>query len=133
MLDAGKSLCSLLKMVFNTYPLEAATTPHDVKILYQRVADLIQKNLAATVPQISLEAGSNNSMISFSLFIVRTLTEVQRTLIDPFIGPMVRVLQRLARDSSSSTGTQIKQVCYFNNSHALLFPIPAAIAKYFSL
>ncbi|KAI0530691.1 hypothetical protein KFK09_000238 [Dendrobium nobile] len=108
MLDAGKSLCSLLKMVFNTFPLEAASTPHDVKVLYQRVADLIQKNLAATAPQMSLEAGSN-SMISFSLFIVKTLTEVQRSLIDPFIGPMVRVLQRLARDSGSSTGTQIKQ------------------------
>ncbi|XP_020600148.1 LOW QUALITY PROTEIN: transformation/transcription domain-associated protein-like [Phalaenopsis equestris] len=109
MIDAGKSLCSLLKMVFNTFPLEAVSTPNDVKILYQRVADLIQKNLAATAPQISLEAGSTNSVINFSLFILKTLTEVQKSLIDPFIGPMVRVLQRLARDSGSSTGTQIKQ------------------------
>ncbi|PKA60897.1 Serine/threonine-protein kinase ATR [Apostasia shenzhenica] len=110
MLDAGKSLCSLLKMVFTAFPLEAASTPHDVKVLYQRVAELIQKQLAAvTAPQISLEAGSANSMISFSLFIIKTLTEVQRNLIDPFIAPMVRVLQRLARDPGTSAGAHIKQ------------------------
>ncbi|KAG0495759.1 hypothetical protein HPP92_000450 [Vanilla planifolia] len=110
MLDAGKSLCSLLKMVFTTFPLEAASTPADVKVLYQRVADLLQKNLAAvTAPQISVEAGAANSMISFSLFIVKTLTQVQRNLIDQFIAPMVRVLQRLARDLVSSAGNHIKQ------------------------
>nr|GEW28421.1 phosphatidylinositol 3- and 4-kinase family protein with FAT domain isoform 1 [Tanacetum cinerariifolium] len=36
MLDAGKSLCSLLKMVFVSFPSEAASTPQDVKSLYQK-------------------------------------------------------------------------------------------------
>ncbi|XP_058091042.1 uncharacterized protein LOC131237348 isoform X3 [Magnolia sinica] len=110
MLDAGKSLCSLLKMVFTAFPLEAANTPPDVKMLYQRVEDLIQKHLAAvTAPQISLEVSSANSMISFALFVVKTLTEVQKNFIDPFILPLARVLQRLARDMGSSGGSHARQ------------------------
>ncbi|KAJ0977309.1 hypothetical protein J5N97_012783 [Dioscorea zingiberensis] len=108
MLDAGKSLCSLLKMVFIAFPREAPSTPHDVKILYQRVEDLIQKHLAAvTASQISLELSSANSVISFALFVVKTLTEVHKNFIDPFIVPLVRVLQRL-RDMASSS-SQIRQ------------------------
>ncbi|KAL6010354.1 hypothetical protein ACLOJK_000785 [Asimina triloba] len=110
MMDAGKSLCSLLKMVFTAFPLEVVNTPPDVKMLYQRVEDLIQKHLAAvTAPQISLEVSSANSMISFALFVVRTLTEVQKNFIDPFILPLARVLQRLARDMGSSTGSHSRQ------------------------
>ncbi|XP_038988658.1 transformation/transcription domain-associated protein-like isoform X2 [Phoenix dactylifera] len=110
LLDAGKSLCSLLKMVFTAFPLEAASTPQDVKILYQRVGELIQKHLAAvTAPQISLEISSANSMISFALVILKTLTEVQKNFIDPFIGLLLRVLQRLARDMGSSAGSHIRQ------------------------
>ncbi|XP_072974683.1 uncharacterized protein [Typha angustifolia] len=110
MMDAGKSLCSLLKMVFSAFPLEATTTPQDVKMLYQRVADLIQKNLAAvTTPQISLEVSNANSIISFALFILKALTEVQKNYIDPFIGLLLRVLQRLARDMGSSAGSHIRQ------------------------
>lgn len=109
MLDAGKSLCSLLKMVFVAFPREAPSTPHDVKILYQRVEDLIQKHLAAvTASQISLELSSANSVISFALFVVKTLTEVHKNFIDPFIVPLVRVLQRLREMASSSS--QIRQV-----------------------
>ncbi|KAK8962950.1 hypothetical protein KSP40_PGU020559 [Platanthera guangdongensis] len=119
MLDAGKSLCSLLKMVFSTFPLEAASTPQDVKGLYQRVADLIQKNLASLAPQLSLEAGSATSVVTFSVFIVKTLTEGQKTLIDPFIGPMVRVLQRLARESGSSFGSHVKQKCELDSSSSM--------------
>ncbi|KAM0940239.1 putative non-specific serine/threonine protein kinase [Dioscorea sansibarensis] len=108
MLDAGKSLCSLLKMVFVAFPREAPSTPHDVKILYQRVEDLIQKHLAAvTASQISLELSSANSVISFALFVVKTLTEVHKNFIDPFIVPLVRVLQRLREMASSSS--QIRQ------------------------
>ncbi|XP_008795100.2 transformation/transcription domain-associated protein-like [Phoenix dactylifera] len=110
MLDAGKSLCSLLKMVFTAFPLEAASTPQDVKILYQRVGELIQKHLAAvTAPQISLESSNANSMISFALVIIRTLTEVQKNFIDLFIGLLLRVLQRLARDMGSSAGLHVRQ------------------------
>ncbi|XP_068646622.1 uncharacterized protein [Aristolochia californica] len=109
-LDAGKSLCSLLKMVFTAYPLEAANTPQDVKMLYQRVEDLIQKHLAAvTAHQISLEVSSANSMIGFAVFMVKTLTEVQKNFIDPFIPSLVRVLQRLSRDMGSSVSSQIRQ------------------------
>ncbi|ONK62905.1 uncharacterized protein A4U43_C07F9340 [Asparagus officinalis] len=110
MLDAGKSLCSLLKMVFAAFPLESTSTPPDVKLLYQKVVELIQKHLAAvTAPQISLEASSANSMISFAVYILKTLTEVQKNFIDPFVGPLVRVLQRLARDMGSSAGSHVRQ------------------------
>jgi transformation/transcription domain-associated protein len=112
MLDAGKSLCSLLKMVFSAFPLEAATTPQDIKLLHQRVQDLIQKQLAAvTTSQISLELSNANSMISFALFVLNTLAEVQKNFIDPFIGLLFRVLQRLARDMGSSAGAHVRQVC----------------------
>lgn len=110
MLDAGKSLCSLLKMVFSAFPLEAATTPQDIKLLYQRVQDLIQKHLAAvTTPQISLEPSNANSIISFALFVLNALAEVQKNFIDPFIGLLLRVLQRLARDMGSSAGNHVRQ------------------------
>ncbi|KAK3127876.1 hypothetical protein QOZ80_7AG0579590 [Eleusine coracana subsp. coracana] len=110
MLDAGRSLCSLLKMVFSAFPLEAATTPQDIKLLYQRVQDLIQKQLAAvTTSQISLELSNANSMISFALFILNALAEVQKNFIDPFIGLLFRVLQRLARDMGSSAGAHARQ------------------------
>ncbi|XP_010268349.1 PREDICTED: transformation/transcription domain-associated protein-like [Nelumbo nucifera] len=110
MLDAGKSLCSLLKMVFVAYPPEVANTPQDVRMLYQRVEELIQKHLAAvTAHQISLEVTSANSMISFALFVIRTLTEVQKNFIDPFILPLARVLQRLARDMGSAAGSHLRQ------------------------
>jgi len=112
MLDAGKSLCSLLKMVFSAFPLEAATTPQDIKLLHQRVQDLIQKNLAAvTTSQISLELSNANSIINFSLFVLNALAEVQKNFIDPFIGLLFRVLQRLARDMGSSAGSHIRLVC----------------------
>ncbi|KAF5199838.1 Transcription-associated protein [Thalictrum thalictroides] len=110
MLDEGKSLCCLLRMIFIAFPLEAASTPQDVKILYQRVEDLIQKHLAAvTAPQISLEPNSANVMISFALLVIKTLTEVQKNFIDPFILPLARVLQRLARDMGSSPGSHVRQ------------------------
>lgn len=111
MMDAGKSLCSLLKMVFSAFPVEATTTPQEVKMLYHRVAELIQKHLAAvTTPQISLEVSNANSIISFSLFILKSLAEVQKNFVDPFIPLLLRVLQRLARDMGSSAGSHIRQV-----------------------
>jgi hypothetical protein len=114
MLDAGKSLCSLLKMVFSAFPLEAATTPQEIKTLYRSVQDLIQKHLAAvTTPQISLEPSNANSIISFALFVLNALAEVQKNFIDPFIGLLLRVLQRLARDMGSTAGS-VRQVCLHN-------------------
>ncbi|KAL8143397.1 hypothetical protein V2J09_016429 [Rumex salicifolius] len=107
LLDTGKSLCSLLKMVFLAFPLDAASTPQDVKILYQKVEDLIQKHIVSvTAPQTSGEDASANS-ISFVLLIIKTLTVVQKNLIDPCI--LVRILQRLARDMGSLAGTHSRQ------------------------
>ena len=112
MLDAGKSLCSLLKMVFVAFPLEAASTPQDVKLLYQKVDELIQKHInIVTAPQASNEDNTANS-ISFVLLVIKTLTEVHKNIIDPNI--LVRILQRLARDMGSSAGSHLRQVCpYF--------------------
>lgn len=112
LLDAGKSLCSLLKMVFVAFPPEAATTPPDVKHLYQKVDELIQKHInTVTAPQTSNEDSTSNS-ISFVLLVIKTLTEVQRNFIDPYI--LVRILQRLARDMGSSSGSHLRQVfCIF--------------------
>ncbi|GMY12228.1 transformation/transcription domain-associated protein-like isoform X1 [Fagus crenata] len=107
MLDAGKSLCSLLKMVFVAFPLEAASTPQDVKLLYQKVDELIQKHInIVTAPQASNEDNTANS-ISFVLLVIKTLTEVQKNIIDPNI--LVRILQRLARDMGSSAGSHLRQ------------------------
>ncbi|KAK4773935.1 hypothetical protein SAY87_028954 [Trapa incisa] len=107
MLDAGKSLCSLLKMVFIAFPLDAATTPLDVKHLYQKVEELIQKHInPLTSPQASVDDNSSNS-ISFVLLIMKTLTEVQKSSVVPHI--LVRIFQRLTRDMSSSAGSHLKQ------------------------
>ncbi|XP_022741614.1 transformation/transcription domain-associated protein-like isoform X2 [Durio zibethinus] len=107
MLDAGKSLCSLLKMVFVAFPLDAGATPPDVKLLYQKVDELIQKHITTvTSPQTSGEDNSANS-ISFVLLVIKTLMEVQKSFIDPFI--LVRILQRLARDMGSAAGSHIRQ------------------------
>jgi transformation/transcription domain-associated protein len=111
LLDAGKSLCSLLKMTFTALQLEATSTPQDVKGLYQRVEDLIQKHLTAvTTPQISLEVSAANSMISFAIFIIKSLAVVQQNYINLFIIPLVRVLQRLVKDLGSSASSHAKQI-----------------------
>lgn len=107
MLDAGRSLCSLLKIVFLTFPLDSTSTPSEVKILYQKVQDLIEKQIAVvTAPQTSGEDTVANS-ISFVLLVIKTLMEVQKNLIDPSL--LVRILQRLARDLGSLAGTQARQ------------------------
>lgn len=108
MLDSGKSLCALLKMVFVAYPLDAPTTPPEIKLLYQKVDELIQKQISIiTTSQTSGDDNSSNS-ISFVLLVIKTLTEVQKNIIDPFM--LVRILQRLTRDTGSSTGSHPRQV-----------------------
>ncbi|XP_075091326.1 uncharacterized protein LOC107801589 isoform X2 [Nicotiana tabacum] len=106
-LDAGKSLCSLLKMVSLAFPPEAASTTQDVKMLYQKVEELIQKHLAAVAaPQTSGEDNSG-SMVSFVLYVIKTLAEVHKNFIEP--ANLVRLLQRLARDMGSSIGSHVRQ------------------------
>lgn len=99
-------------MVFVAFPLEAATTPQDVKLLYQKVDELIQKHIhIVTAPQASNEDNTANS-ISFVLLVIKTLTEVQKNIVDPNF--LVRILQRLARDMGSSAGSHPRPVCpYF--------------------
>ena len=41
------------------------------------------------------------------LFVIKTLTEVQKNLIDPYI--LVRILQRLARDTGTSASSHMRQ------------------------
>ncbi|KAH0969082.1 hypothetical protein GBA52_029049 [Prunus armeniaca] len=82
-------------------------TPQDVKLLYHKVDELIQKHInTVTAPQTSSEESTANS-ISFVLLVIRTLTEVQKNFVDPYI--LVRILQRLARDMGSSAGSHLRQ------------------------
>ncbi|XP_031475658.1 uncharacterized protein LOC116247605 isoform X2 [Nymphaea colorata] len=119
MLDAGKSLCSLLKLVFTAFPLDSSSTPTDVKMLYQKVEDLVQKHLlAVTASQLSLDVTSVNPVISFALSVIKTLMEVQKSFVDPFIMPLVRVLQRLSREMGSSAGSHARQVQRFDQDSA---------------
>ncbi|KAG7584206.1 Protein kinase-like domain superfamily [Arabidopsis suecica] len=107
MLDAGKSLCSLLKMVFTAFPLDAANTPPDIKLLYQKVNELINKHVnTVTAPQAS---GDDNSFgsISFVLLVIKTLAKVHKNFVDSYV--LVRILQRLARDLGSAVGSHPRQ------------------------
>ncbi|CAL0314477.1 unnamed protein product [Lupinus luteus] len=107
LLDAGNSFCSLLKMIFVSFPQEAATMPADVKLLYQKLDDLIQKHVTTiTAPQTSSD-DNNASSIGFLLLVIKTLTEAQRNFIDPSV--LVRILQRLQRDMGSSANSQLRQ------------------------
>ncbi|CDY29210.1 BnaA06g25470D [Brassica napus] len=107
MLDAGKSLCSVLKMVFTAFPLDAANTPPDIKLLYQKVNELINKHVSAvTAPQASGEDNSFGS-VSFVLLVIKTLAKVHKSFVDSYV--VVRILQRLARDLGSAVGSHPRQ------------------------
>lgn len=107
MLDAGKSLCSLLKMVSIAFPPEAPSTPQDVKILYHKAEELVQRHLASIATPQSSGEDISASTISFVLYVIKTLAEVQKNFIDP--SNLVRVLQRLARDMTASASSYLKQ------------------------
>lgn len=109
-LDAGKSMCSLLKMVYVAFPPEAANTPQDVKMLYQKVEELIQKHLAAVATSQTSGEDNSGGMVSFVLYVIKSLAEVHKNFIEPI--NLVRLLQRLARDMGSSIGSHVRQVLY---------------------
>lgn len=111
MLDAGKSLCSLLKMVYVAFPSEGSNIPQDIQALYAKVEVLIHKHLAAVAAPQAASEDNSAQMISFVLFVIKTLSEVQKSVIDPY--NLVRVLQRLARDMGSSAGSYARHVCHF--------------------
>uniref|UniRef100_A0A6N2NBL1 Non-specific serine/threonine protein kinase n=1 Tax=Salix viminalis TaxID=40686 RepID=A0A6N2NBL1_SALVM len=93
-------------MVFVAFPPDVASTPSDVKLLYQKVDDLIQKHIdSVTSPQTSGDDTSVSS-ISFVLLVIKTLTEAGKYIEPPIL---VRILQRLARDMGSSAGSHLRQ------------------------
>lgn len=121
MLDTGKSLCSLLKMVFVAYPIDTTTTPPEVKMLYQKVDELMQKHVTVvTSPQTSSVEETASNTISFVLLIIKTLSEVHKNFIDPHM--LVRILQRLARDMGLSAGSHQRQVRPYILLHLKYYP-----------
>ncbi|CAN8229179.1 unnamed protein product [Cochlearia groenlandica] len=107
MLDTGKSLCSLLKMVFIAFPQDGVSIPPDIKLLYQKVNELIQKHVHAL--GATQASGDDNSLcsISFVLIVLKTLTEVHKSFVDPYA--LVRILQRLSRDLGLAVGAHPRQ------------------------
>lgn len=100
----------MLKMVFLAFPSEAASTPQDVKKLYKKVNVLIQKHLDAVAAPQTADEDISTQMISFVLYVMKTLAEVQEDLIDPY--NLVHVLRRLARDLASTTSSCVRQVWF---------------------
>lgn len=106
--DAGNSVCSLLKMVSSAFPPEAMGTTPEVTILYQKLWELVHMQLAfIAAPQAPGEDNSA-SMVSFVLFVIKSLSKVHKNLVDPF--SLVRVLRCLAQDIGLSGGTCSRQV-----------------------
>ncbi|KAL6498032.1 hypothetical protein OROGR_028429 [Orobanche gracilis] len=103
MLDAGNSLCSLLKMVSTAFPPEVVNTLPDVNLLYQKVEELVQKHLAVVAAPQAPGEDNSASMITFVLYVIKSLAGVHKNLVDPF--SLIRVLQRLARDMGLASGT----------------------------
>ncbi|KAK1363493.1 Histone acetyltransferase SAGA, TRRAP/TRA1 component, PI-3 kinase superfamily [Heracleum sosnowskyi] len=101
--DAGNLWCSLLKMVILAYPLEAATTPQIVMELYTKVNDLIQKYLVAVATPHIANKDMSSKAISFVLYIIKLLAEMQDNLIQPY--NVVHVLRHLAQELRLPTGS----------------------------
>ena len=114
--DVGKSLCSLLKMVFDAFPVESANVPQEIRPIHAKVEELIQKHLATvTNIQPSLDTSTANAMIGFTWSIVKTLTEGQKRYIDWFLPALVRVIQRLMKEMLSVSNALSRQVSTFQN------------------
>ncbi len=111
--EIGKSLCTLLKMVFEAFPVDGISTHQDVKVLHQKVDDLIQKQLSAVTASQTPPAPEFrvvNVMISFTLNILKTLVEGSKLYIDRFMMPLVRVVQRLSREMTATSAQVTRQV-----------------------
>lgn len=134
--DIGKSLCLLLKMVFDAYPVDPAPPPDvkpshsnnttevklsqqtvtpEIRQLHAKVEELILKNLGAVVAtQPAVESRAASSIISFTLSIVETLTENNKSYIDRYMMPLIRVIQRLAREMVTISGAVARQVFLYD-------------------
>lgn len=113
--EIGKALVILVKMVFDAFPVDSAATPQDVKLLHQKVEELIHKQLAAvTAAQPSgMDARVAYTMISLSISVLQSLTEGNKTYLDRFMMPLVRTVQRLSRDMSTTTTALARQVVWY--------------------
>jgi transformation/transcription domain-associated protein len=100
-------------MVFDAFPipLDSINSSQEIRPLHSKVEELIQKHLAAVAaPQISLETNSANLMIRFAFHVIKTLADGQESFIDPFMMPLIRVLQRLTGEMGTLTNSVAKQV-----------------------
>ncbi|KAJ7563398.1 hypothetical protein O6H91_03G108600 [Diphasiastrum complanatum] len=110
--DIGKSLCSLLKMVFDAYPAESASNSQEIKQLHLKVEELVQKHLGAVTANPSTSAPdvrSANMTITFLLAILTTLSETNKGYLDHFMMALVRVCQRLAREMANTSANLSRQ------------------------
>ena len=123
--DIGKSLCALLKMVFDAFPVESTNIPQEIRPIHAKVEDLIQKHLATvTNIQPSLDTSTANAMIGFTWSIVKTLTEGQKRYIDWFLPALVRVIQRLMKEMLTASNALSKQVSIIENKNFRHFISP---------
>uniref|UniRef100_A0A7I4F837 Non-specific serine/threonine protein kinase n=1 Tax=Physcomitrium patens TaxID=3218 RepID=A0A7I4F837_PHYPA len=110
--EIGNSLCTLLKMVFEAFPVDASDTHQDVKLLHQKVEELIQKQLTTVTSnptQPPVEASVINVMISFTLNVLKTLVAGNKQYVDKFMLYLVRVFHRLAREMATTSAQLARQ------------------------
>lgn len=106
--DAGDLCCSLLKMIILAYPLEAESTPQIVKELYTKVNDIIQKYLVGVATPHIANKDMSAKAISFVLYIIKLLAEMQDNLIQPY--NVVHVLQHLAQELRLTAGFHVRHL-----------------------
>lgn len=93
--------------------MDAPDTHQDVKLLHQKVEDLIQKQLTTVTTNQSqppLEVSVSNVLISFTLNILKTLVSGNKQYIDKHMMHLVRVFQRLAREIVTTSAQIARQV-----------------------
>lgn len=93
--------------------MDAPDIHQDVRLLHQKVEELIQKQLTtvtANQTQPPLEASVLNVLISFTLNILKTLVAGNKQYVDKFMSYLVRVFQRLAREMATTSAQIARQV-----------------------
>lgn len=93
--------------------MDAPDTHQDVKLLHQKVEELIQKQLTtvtANQTQPPLEVSVLNVLISFTLNILKTLVAGNKQYVDKLMMYLVRVFQRLAREMATTSAQIARQV-----------------------
>lgn len=114
-------------MVFEAFPVDASDTHQDVKLLHQKVEELIQKQLTtvtANQTQPPLEPSSVNVLISFTLNILKTLVSGNKQYVDKFMMYLVRVFQRLSREMATTSAQLARQVGIVNSLRDNMIQFP---------